>query len=312
MSGEERGYGMGYLNRAFLIAVAVILFVTSFFMESGHLFFPEGNRNVSIIIGLACILLLLVSVYITSEPVVPRHQDRLIAVAFSAALIFACPGALLATPIHPAAIALLWAQFCMLKEQYFTAFFLMGISAMFFPPVLWIAVLVILFMLLAGLQDPWRNFLKFFGGLIVPYILVFGFRYLMGYDLVALGKWYAGEMISIGYDVFSLNIPMLFLVVCIALIFVHAVIKFMRNMGELGIAESYALKVQIINVAVCAAAFVLFASSGRYPVAILACCPAAVLFSRYFSQFGQLPWLRIEVVILLCALLVSRLGYFIV
>ena len=314
---EEKVDGLGYNNRMALYFVAAFLFVSSAFLPDEMALLKERSLAsvAMILLGLLADAFLLFSVYITAEPVVPRHKDRLTAMLLSAAMLFACPGALVFSEIHIAAIALLWAQFCLLKEEYFMAFFLMGISSMFFPPVLWVALLVIVLMLLAGLTDKVRNILKFLGGLLVPYLLYFGFLFVRDGNLlpvVAAGLSVWAKMTSITLEFFSLGIPKLFLVFCLLVMCLHATLLFMSKMSEYGIAESYALKVQIINVAVSAAIFILFSSAEVHSVAILACCPVAVLLSRYFSQYGSSPFLRVEIVILLCALVVSRLGNFIV
>ena len=314
---EERVDGLGYYNRMALYWVAAFLFLSSFFLPDERALLQEKSLEgiAMILLGLASDAFLLFSVYITAEPVVPRHKDRITAMLLSAAMLFACPGALVFSEIHIAAIALLWAQFCLLKEEYFAAFFLMGISSMFFPPVLWVALLVIVLMLLAGLTDKLRNILKFLGGLIVPYLLYWGVLFVIHGNLLpvlAAGSSVWEKMTFITLDFFSLEIPKLFLVFCLGVMCIHATLLFMSKMSEYGIAESYALKVQIINVAVSAAIFILFSASGGHSVAILACCPVAVLLSRYFSQYGSRSFLRVEIVILLCALVVSRLGNFIV
>lgn len=313
MSGNLKEFVvMGRYNRLALYAVTVFLLVTSFFIKISPASFFSLDKTWTMPLGIVFCIVLLVTVYMISEPVIPSYKDRLTAVFMSAALIFACPGSLSASFIHIAAIALLWAQFCLLSEQYFTAFFLMALSSMFFPPVVWIAILVIILMLASGLSDTLRNLLKFTGGFLVPYILLFSAAFLAGYDLrVALEDIFA-SMTTVYYDFFSLDIPMLFLVACLVFILIHAIVLIGGKMREFGIAEAYALKIQIINVIVCVAEVILFASTSEHPVALLACCPSGILLARYFSQFGARSFLRIEIVVLLCALVISRLGNFIV
>ena len=303
---------MGRYNKIALYAVTVFLLVTSFFIKFSPASFFSLDQTWTMPLGIVFCIVLLITVYIISEPVVPSYKDRMTAVVMSAALLFACPGSLSASFIHIAAIALLWAQFCLLSEQYFKAFFLMALSSLFFPPVVWIALLVIILMLAAGLTDTVRNLLKFTGGFLVPYILLFSVAYLIGFDIkAALGDIYSA-MTTVYYDFFSLNIPMLFLVACLIFMLIHAIILFGGKMREYGIAEAYALKIQIINVIVCVAEVILFASTSDHPVALLACCPSGILLARYFSQYGARSFLRVEIVVLLCALVISRLGNFIV
>ena len=83
-------------------------------------------------------------------------------------------------------------------------------------------------------------------------------------------------------------------------------------MKEYGIAQSYALKMQMINVLVCIVEFFLFAASSKYPVAVLGACPIGILLARYFSSYGRQALVRVEMIILLCALVLYRLGNFIV
>ena len=315
MTSAQRFDAIGRYNRIALYLVTVFLLVTSFFIKfSPASFFALEKEwpSVTMFIGIVLCIVLLITVYIISEPVIPSYRDRITAVVLSAALLFACPGALSVSFIHIAAIALLWAQFCLLSEQYFTAFFLMAVSSMFFPPVVWIALLVIILMLASGLSDIVRNSIKFIGGFIVPYILFMGMAYLIGYDIQkALERIYSA-MTTVYYDFFSLDIPMLFLLLCLIVMLLHSIILFSGKMREYGIAEAYALKIQIINVVVCVAEVILFSSTSEHPVALLACCPSGILLASYFSRYGAKSFLRIEIVILLCALVISRLGNFIV
>ncbi|MBP5390746.1 MAG: hypothetical protein J6Y40_01525 [Bacteroidales bacterium] len=313
MNGNLKEYVvMGRYNKIALYAVTVFLLVTSFFIKFSPASFFSLERTWTMPLGIVFCIVLLITVYIVCQPVIPSYKDRLTAVVMSAALLFACPGSLSASFIHIAAIALLWAQFCLFSEQYFTAFFLMAISSMFFPPVVWIALLVIIIMLASGLTDTVRNLLKFIGGFIVPYILLFSAAFIIGYDIESAIRDIFSAMTTVYYDFFSLNIPMMFLVACLIFMLVHAIILFSGKMREYGIAEAYALKIQIINVVVCVAEVILFASTSEHPVALLACCPSGILLARYFSQYGARSFLRVEIVVLLCALVISRLGNFIV
>ena len=118
---EEKVDGLGYYNRMALYFVVAFLFVSSAFLPDEMALLKERSLAsvAMILLGLLADAFLLFSVYITAEPVVPRHKDRLTAMLLSAAMLFACPGALVFSEIHIAAIALLWAQFCLLKEEYF-------------------------------------------------------------------------------------------------------------------------------------------------------------------------------------------------
>ena len=302
---------LGKYNRIALYVVLAFLVLTSFLMAD-----YAGSGGLTGVLKLCCgfllCLILVYSLHIASEPVLPKFQDRSLAVCFGLLLLLSSSGALVPSLVHLAAIALLWAQYCLLKELYFAAFFLMGISSMFFPPVMWIAILVMLLMLLAGLTDKLRNILKFIGGLSVPFFLYGGVAYIIGEDVLALGAGFWHKMIFVEARILSLNIPLMFLILCILFVSIHAIVLLASKMGEYGIEESYALKVQIINFVVCSAVFIFFSATSSLPIAILSCCPTAVLLSRYFSQWGGRWFARIEIVVLLCAAFIARLGYFIV
>ncbi len=304
-----RSDSLGY-NRVALYIAALFLLLSSFYVE---LMPAEGlSLSVSVVLGLVADILLLTTVYITSGSLLHKPSERMLAVVLSAAFLMAADGAVCINRIHIAAIALLWAQFCLLKEQYFTAFFMMALSAMFFPPVIWIALLVIILMLTAGLTDKFRNILKFLGGLLTPYVLLFSGLYLFGHNVFNHVCKYWAAVSEVNYISLSGSISSLFLVLCLLLITVHAIIMFSIRMKEYGIAQSYALKMQIINVLVCIVEFFLFAASSKYPVAVLGACPLGILLARYFSRYGRQPLVRAEMIILLCALVLYRLGYFIV
>ena len=312
--GNYADIRIGKLNKAALVAVALFLFASSFFLLGGEPW-AAGYINLSergsILLGLLSFVVLLFSTYIVSAPMLPRPSERTTALLFAAAIHFINPNALYFSPIYPTSIALLWAHYCLLNRQLFTGFFLIAVASMFYPPIIWTTPFAAL-LLLAGEQDALRSIIKFLGGLLVPFILLLSVQYLLDRDVMGYLSRFLSRITTISITLTSKDLAYLFMLLCLTVVVANAMFTLLNNFKTKGIADAYFLKTECIYVFLTFALFLLFGSNETMPLSVLVGCPAGILLSRYFSDFGNKLLARVEIVLLLVALVVARLGYFIV
>ena len=307
----QKGEGTGSVTRAALYVVTLFLAITAFFVPENEPVVYTGWLGT--FLGLLLAAILLFSTYLVSTVVESSRWIKISSMALCAAILFVNHTVVTFSAVYVSAITLLWAHFSLLQRQYFTCFFFMAISAMFFAPTFWLFPLVILFLLLlANEEDAVRNLLKSLGGFAVPFILLLGVRYLITGEIYPFIKKMAQDMTYISTSNFSWGFPEIFLIVTIALVLGHAIILFYSKSGRYGIAEAYAVKTQCIYAIVSAVLFFLYAGINSSPVSILMAAPAGILLAKFFGQYGKSPWLRVEMILLLCALVLARLAIFIV
>ena len=91
----------------------------------------------------------------------------------------------------------------------------------------------------------------------------------------------------------------------------HAVIKTLSEQGRNNIAEAKGLRLVIISAIFAAILYFLFAGSFNGPISILVAPLLAVLLSYSYTNGHQLPSVRIEMILVMCAFVVARLGFFV-
>ena len=322
----QRGEVTGTVFRVALYAVALFLAITAFFvpepqpviewvpifsdyLDITHLY----SGSLGIFLGIVLAAVLLFSTYLISSVVESSRWIKFSSMALCAAILFVNHTAVSFSAVYVSAITLLWAHFSLLQRQYFTCFFFMAISAMFFAPTVWLFPLVLLLLLLLVDEgDPVRSLLKCLGGFAVPFILLLGIRFLIFGEIYPFIKRMVQDMTYISTSNFSWGISEIFLIVTIAVVLAHAIILLYSNSKRYGIAEAYAVNTQCIYAVVSALLFFLYAGINSSPVSILMAAPAGILLAKFFGQYGNKAWLRVEMVLLLCALVLARLAIFIV
>ena len=324
----QNGEGTGSFFRWALYTVALFLAVSAFFVSepqpvtewvpvfSDYLDISAlYSGPLGIFLGLALAALLLFSTYLISSTVEPQRWIKVSSLALCAAILFVNHTVISFSAVYISAIALLWAHFSLLQRQYFTCFFFMAVSAMFFAPTIWLFPLVLLLLLLLLLVDEGdavRSLLKCLGGFAVPFILLLGIRFLIFGEIYPFIKRMWQDMTYISTSNFSWGLPEIFLIVVIAVVLAHAIIKLYLNSKRYGIAEAYAVNTQCIYAVVSALLFFLYAGINSSPVSILMAAPAGILLAKFFGLYGKNAWLRVEMILLLCALVLARLAIFIV
>ena len=322
----QNGEGIGSVSRVALYVVALFLALSAFFVPENEpvtewvpIFSDYLDISalysgpLGIILGLVLAALLLFSTYLISSTVEPQRWIKVSSLALCAAILFVNHTVISFSAVYVSAIVLLWAHFSLLQRQYFTCFFLMAVSAIFFAPTVWLLPLVLLlFLLVANEGDVIRNLLKCLGGFAVPFILLLGVRFLIFGEIYPFIRKMWQDMTYISTSNFSWGIPEIFLIAVISIVLAHAIILLYLNSKRYGIAEAYAVNTQCIYAVVSALLFFLYAGINSSPVSILMAAPAGILLAKFFGQYGRSPWLRVEMILLLCALVLARLAIFIV
>ncbi len=308
-----------------LLAVSLFIFVSSFFIPAGNYsggWIPllsgycdvvavTGRSVWGITLGLLCAAALFVSIYIVGYPVLNTSRQRMVAVLFCSSIIFTDPGSVCFNQIYLAALCLVWVQFFVLRgAQFFLGFFLVSLASLFFAPVIW-CVPVTLLLVFTDMQDGLRKLIKAIGGIITPYILFLSLRYLCFDDVNEFLRAFYSEIMNFSIGLFTNNLSHVFLVLCMAVVSVKAVFRIVSGLRRTGIDEAHADTLQCLNVILNSALIFLFCGAATLPVSLLAGAPVAILLSKYFSSRTDSAAAKIEWVILLCALAVARLGYFI-
>ncbi|MGM9774055.1 MAG: hypothetical protein ACI3Y2_02475 [Candidatus Egerieousia sp.] len=316
---------IGNLRTFGLLLAALFIFVSGFFVSAGSYsggWVPilSGYCDIEavtsytgwgIALGLLCATLLFVSVYIVSYPVLNTERERIVAVLLSSSIIFTDPRAVCFNSIYLAALCLVWVQFYVLRgEQYYIGFFLVSLASLFFAPVIWVIPIALL-LVFTDMQDGLRKLLKAIGGMLTPYILFLSFRYMCFDDVGEFLHAFYGEMTKFSFGLFANHLSYIFLVLCTIIIVLRAMTQIVSGLRRTGIAEAHADKLQCINVLLNCTLFLMFCGAAGTPLSPLIGAPLAILLSKHFSAQANSAAAKIEWIILLCALVVARLGYFI-
>ena len=264
----------------------------------------------SIICGIISIALLLLSVYMLNDRLFSNISTSFTALTFAATLIFCNPRAIYFSSIYPAAICMVWALYCMSISQSFSAFFLLSLAAQFYAPTIWCIPAIMIVMLIES-PEPLKSFLKSIGGTLVPIIYVLSFRYLEFNDVGVFCSQYMEQVITIKFAFFSKHLTDLFMILCLIIASLHAVIKTLSEQGHNNIAEAKGLRLVMISAIFAAILYFLFAGSFNGPISIIVAPLLAVLLSYFYTNGHQLPSVRIEMILVICAFVVARLGFFV-
>ncbi|MCI1719439.1 MAG: hypothetical protein LKM37_00155 [Bacteroidales bacterium] len=323
--GYSDNNGSNALIKIALPAVVLFQVVTCFFIPTNYeragewipLFSGFWDMDIvmtagmkSIIYGIASAVLLLLSLYILNDKLFSSISKSFTTVAVAATLIFCDPMAVYFTSIYPAAICIVWSLYCLLTAQIFLAFFLISLASMFFAPLILTIPVVMIITLIVG-SDSLRIFLKSIGGTLVPIIYVLSFRYLEFNDVGVFCSQFAEQLTAVNFEFFSKHLADLFMILCIMIVSLHAIIRTLIEQGHNNIAEANGLRLAILSAVLSAAVYFLYSGAGNIPVGILIAPMLAVILSNFFTSGYKEQSVRIEIIILLCSFIVARLGFFI-
>ncbi len=300
------------------------LFITSFFVPfrdkadewmpllSGfvdpELFF--GNRLLLVAGGILSVCLLLLPVYFINSKSPGKSFRMYYTMTFCLLIILSNPMSVYFSTIYPAAILIAWGQYCFIVKQRFTAFFLLAFASLFYAPLIWVIPLVLIISL-AGAPDVPRKFAKSLAGILLPYIYIFSFRYIYFDDIEEFVKQYFNEIIRIDIPVYSLSFTVIFMFICFFIMALHAVLNIFGRLGRQNIFTGRILKIELLAAFLCSGVFFLFWGEKSLPLCVILAPPLSLLLSNFFSRNKTGRSAKIELVLLMAAVAVARIAYFV-
>lgn len=162
-----------------------------------------------------------------------------------------------------------------------------------------------------GAADIPRVTVKSLGGLVIPFLYILCYRFMVTNDVKHFIDGYLHSATQFSPSFTSVGIPSLFMVACIAWISLHAVSYMFARLYNNSIITEHILKMEFMCLVLGSAVFVLFRGDGSEPVNMVVALPVAMILSHYFTANINTATARIELILLCCAVSVSRLSYFI-
>ncbi len=275
-----------------------------------NLSFIYGSPLVSALLGGAFNVMIVASMLAINTRTVNNAFNPSLSAALFLFITLLNPEAVHFSSIHPAVLLFVWGQYCFLVNQKFTSMFLLSCSALFYAPLIWVlpAVLVIS---VSGAADIPRVAMKSLGGLMLPLIYLLCFRFMMFGDAMVFVEEYISNATAVSSPVYSLDFTQLFLLLCIVVVALHSISYMFGRWHRNSIVTGHILKMEFMSVVLGAVLFFLFCGEEGLPVNMITALPLAMLLSYYFTGNMNAAAARIELILLCCAAVISRLSFFI-
>ena len=233
-----------------------------------------------------------------------------LSVAFFLILILLDPGAAYFNSMHPALLCFVCVQYFFVSNRKFISMFLLATAALFYAPLV-LALPLVLVISIIGAADMLRVAVKSLGGLLLPFLYLLCFRYMAFGDAGIFIDEYLMHALDFSSPMHSLNVPAIFLILCLAAITLHSVSYMFARLYSNSIITEHVLKMEFMCLILGAGLFFLFLGSGTVPVNMIVALPIAMLLSHYFTGNITAAPARVELILLCCAAVISRLYYFI-
>lgn len=275
-----------------------------------NLSFIYGSPLVSALLGGAFNVMIVASMLAINTKTVNNAFNPSLSAVFFLFIALLNPEAVHFSCIHPAVLLFVWGQYCFLVNQKFTSMFLLSCSALFYAPLIWVlpAVLVIS---VSGAADMPRVAMKSLGGLLLPLIYLLCFRFMMFGDAMVFIEEYISNATAVSSPVYSLDFSQLFLILCVAVVSLHSMSYMLGRWHRNSIVTGHILKMEFMSILLGAALFFLFWGGDGLPVNMITALPLAMLLSYYFTGNITAAAARIELILLCCAAVISRLSFFV-
>ena len=231
-------------------------------------------------------------------------------VAFLLLIMFLNPSAVYFSCIHPVVLLFVWGQYCFISDSKFASMFLLSCSALFYAPLLLVLPLLLV-MSVPGASDIPRVALKSLGGLLLPMFYVLCFRYMAFGDAMVFVDEYINRALEFSSPLYDASFTSIFLVLCIVVVALHSVSYMFRRLNSNSIVSDHILKMELMCAVLGGILFFFFWGNGGVPVNMVVALPLAMLFSHYFTGNITAAPARVELILLCCAEVISRLYYFI-
>lgn len=270
----------------------------------------NGNLLLRGILGGISNVLIALSLLVINTKSVNNVFNPNLSVAFFLILILLDPGASYLNSMHPALLCFVWGQYFFISNRKFISMFLLATSALFYAPLA-LALPLVWIISIIGASDMLRVAVKSLGGLLLPFLYLLSFRYMAFGDAVIFLEEYSLHALGFSSPLHILNVPTIFLILCLAAITLHSVSYMFARLYSNSIITEHVLKMEFMCLILGSGLFFLFMGSGSVPVNMIVALPIAMLFSHYFTGNITAAPARVELILLCCAAVISRLYYFI-
>lgn len=233
-----------------------------------------------------------------------------LSVVFLLLLMFLDPSVVYFSCIHPAMLLFVWGQFCFISNQKFASMFLLSCSALFYAPLLLVLPLVLVASV-PGAPDIPRVALKSLGGLLLPLFYMLCFRYMAFGDAMVFADEFISHALEFSSPFHDASFTSIFLLLCIVVAALHSISYMFRRLNRNSIVSDHILKMELLCAVLGGMLFFLFGGNAGVPVGMVVALPLAILFSHYFTGNITAAAARVELILLCCAAVMSRLYYFI-
>ncbi|MEG0519173.1 MAG: hypothetical protein RR555_09960 [Bacteroidales bacterium] len=269
-----------------------------------------GNRLLLILGGILGIVGLAVSVYFIVAKMVSESFSIYYTQLFLLLIILTNPMSIYFSAIYPAAILVVWVIYCFMQNQRFTALFLLSCASLFYAPIIWM-VPVVLVILLAGVPDFWRVFIKAAGGMFIPYLYILAFRFVCFNDMDVFIHQYFQEVIRLDFPIYSLSFITLFMTLCFAILLGHALLYILKRLNRQNILSGVVLRMTILASLLGVLIFFLFWGGKSTPLCVLIAGPFSLLLSNYALENKATYSFHAELILFMSAVAVARATHFI-
>lgn len=270
----------------------------------------NGNLLLRGILGGISNVLTALSLLVINTKSVNNVFNPNLSVAFFLILILLDPAAGYLNSMHPALLCFVWAQYFFISNRKFLSMFLLATASLFYAPLA-LALPLVWIISIIGASDMLRVAVKSLGGLLLPFLYLLCFRYIAFDDAGIFMEEYMMHALDFSSPLHILNIPSIFMVLCIAAVTLHSVSYMFAKLYSNSIITEHVLKMEFMCLILGAGLYFLFLGSGTIPVNMILALPIAMLFSHYFTGNITAAAARVELILLYCAAVISRLYYFI-
>ncbi len=263
-----------------------------------------GNVYLSVGLGIVFILSILAAIYfiIYRTNAIPITQSFVL----FASLLLANINSLKFSCIYPALLCIAWMQFCLLNAQFFVGFLLLGLSSLFYAPMIWIFPLAIFSVIKYNVDDLPRTFVKAFAGFITPYIYLLTFRWLSYNDAHVFLQHFVEEITDINMPFHLLHITDYFLIFVVAYLLLRSIVFFYTKTPD-GL-PAYIFKTEIITLLIFTAMGICFCGNSRMPLLNMLALPASIILAYYYKNCKSKGRVQVEFIFLGIAVVISLLG----
>ncbi len=233
-----------------------------------------------------------------------------LSVAFFLLVTLLNPAASYFSPVHPALLLFVCGQYSFISERKFASMFFISCAALCYAPLMWILPLVLVVSVI-GAADTLRVLLKQLGGILLPFLYMFCFRYMAYSDALVYAEEYMYRAMEFSPPLHSVNFVSIFLVICICVAALHSISYMFRRLHKNNIMTEHILRMEFMSLLLGLAVFFLFGGCSSEPLNMLVALPLSILLSHYFTGNIKAASARGELAILYCAAIISRLYHFI-